>query len=213
MRAASSGPLGGVSAQVLHQSGSPGESGPLVSRRVSAQPAGARDDVADRPDAPDTSMADKRPAVMVRFSRAGSAPGGGGAPERIGPGDPPTGLRGRPQPWPMAMPSGLVTVMQMRLCGLAAASSARSRHRSGSRGPSPCASPGRSARSSSVASGTVRSASAGRPPGRLWSGDAVCWLSAPTSASSSARLVFSESASSDSPPGASAAEGPPPSFR
>ena len=56
-------------------------------------------------------------------------------------------------------------VMHHWLCGLPAAVAARSRTRAGSRGPRPCAAPGRSASPSRVASGKVRLAravSAGR---------------------------------------------------
>src|ERR1700677_4855844 len=72
------------------------------------------------------------------------------------------GLPGLAQPCPMAIPSGLVTVRQMVVWGLAAAAAARVRHRSGSRAPRPCPSPGVSARPRSVASGKTRSCRTGR---------------------------------------------------
>src|ERR1700678_2638130 len=91
-------------------------------------------------------------AGIVRFSRAGraieDAAGPGGRDDRAG----------REQPWPIAYPSGLVTVTHTSVRGLAAAAATRSRASAGSRRPKPWISPGRSARPRSVASGTIRSA-------------------------------------------------------
>ena len=98
MRTVNSSPLGSVSFQAPHHSGSPWEpvlpaefdflaepdllaapGGPSVSPRLRFQPAGAR--VLDLPGEPGAadSMADRRSAVIVKFILAGSATRGGGA--------------------------------------------------------------------------------------------------------------------------------------
>src|ERR1700761_6173987 len=61
-------------------------------------------DTSDEPDVPE-STADRSSAVIVRFIRAGSVTGGGGAPAGSRAEDPPACFPARPQPWPMAMPS------------------------------------------------------------------------------------------------------------
>ena len=149
-----------------HQSGSPGGPAP---RRANAQPVaggpggpGPGGSVVRGPGGPVCGRARssaRRAVVMVRFIRAGSATRGGAGPR--------AGRESRPdftQPWPIAMPSALVTVTQMVVWGLRAAVAARARHRAGSRVPRPCPSPGRSARPRRVASGNTRSVSVGGGP-------------------------------------------------
>ena len=112
-------------------------------------------------------------AARVRLMRAGSLTRGGAGPPWGGVGRLAGGL-GRAQPWPMAMPSWLVMVRQMVVWGLRIAVAARVRHRSGSRGPRPCPSPGLSARPRSVASGMMRSCRTGRGPAWPRDGDGGC---------------------------------------
>ena len=155
---------GRVSAQGPHQSGSPGgpaprraSAQPVVPRGASAQarlrsagcPAGAR------------AVASNRAVVMLRFIRAGSATSGGSGPPGGRARRAPAGLA---QPWPIAMPSGSVTVTQMVVWGLRVAVAARVRQRAGSRVPRPCPSRGRSAWPRRVASG--RSGRSGSLAGR-----------------------------------------------
>src|SRR6478752_1766602 len=65
----------------------------------------------------------------------------------------------------MAWPSWSVTVTHQVVFGLRAAAAARSRASQGSTGPIPGISPGRSARFSRLASGTVRVIRPANPPG------------------------------------------------
>ena len=100
-----------------------------------------------------------RRAARPGWQRAKVNPGGAG-PSRV--------LRsarpGRAQPCPTAWPCWSVTVTHHVVLGLRAAASARSRASHGSIGPMPGISPGRSARSSKVTSGTVSVARPANPP-------------------------------------------------
>ena len=155
-RTVHSRPLGSVSPQAPHQSGSLGWSGgsggsgavviPKLSaspRRANAQPSDAREAVfpESAPGSP-ASPAKAGQAVCKwtqRLIRAGSATRGGLQSTVSGP-----DLRpGRTQPWPIAKPSESVTVTQIVVCGLITARAARDRHSSGSSGPSPWPLPGR----------------------------------------------------------------------
>ncbi|HEX5302957.1 MAG TPA: hypothetical protein VFW50_38785 [Streptosporangiaceae bacterium] len=71
---------------------------------------------------------------------------------------------GRAQACPSARPRLSVTVRHHDVLGFAADAAARSRASHGSTGPSPGSSPGRSARPSKVASGTVRWFRPANPP-------------------------------------------------
>ena len=99
------------------------------------------------------------PGSSVRVKLKDGHPGGSGPPAVTGwccmAGRVCLAGAGRAQPWPMAWPWLSVTVTHQVDRVVRAAAAARSRARSGSRGPIPAISPGRSARSSRVSAGMV----------------------------------------------------------